>query len=134
MTAKKILVIDDDPDILDAIQMLLEEEGYFVTTSAKGEEAERLAGNLPDLILLDVLLSGHDGREIARRLKTQILTAGIPIVMMSAHPTAHKTMKDYLVDDFIAKPFDIDYFMDKIKTNLQPKCESGIMNQELGRI
>lgn len=116
---KKILVVDDDPDILDAVQMLLEAEGYQVITSTTGEEAETLHRNYPDMILLDVLLSGKDGREIAKKLKTQDHTRHIPIVMMSAHPTAHKSIKDYLADDFIAKPFDIDNLMSKIKTHFQ---------------
>lgn len=118
LVMKKILVIDDDPDILDAVQMLLESEGFTVMTSTKGDELDSLGSDLPDLILLDVLLSGKDGREIAKKLKKQEKTKHIPIVMMSAHPTAHKTIKEYLADDFIAKPFDIDFLMNKIKTHI----------------
>lgn len=115
---KKILVVDDDPDILEAVGMLLELEGFSVTTSTKGEDAEKLKDNYPDLILLDVLLSGKDGRVIAKRLKQQTRTREIPIVMMSAHPTAHTTIKDYLADDFIPKPFEIDHLLGKIKSHL----------------
>jgi DNA-binding response OmpR family regulator len=113
---KKILVIDDDPDILDAVQMLLESEGFSVTTSTNGNDVEKLCETLPDLILLDILLSGNDGREIAKKVKRREKTKNIPIVMMSAHPTAQKSIKKYLADDYIAKPFDIDILLNKIKT------------------
>src|SRR5258708_12293323 len=82
MSTKKILVIDDDPDILDAVQMLLESEGYIVTTFSKGEEVDKLNGDLPDLILLDVLLSGNDGRNISKKLKNQTRTPHIPTAII----------------------------------------------------
>lgn len=115
---KKILVIDDDEDILDAVQMLLETDGFQVSTSTNADTLEHLSKDYPDLILLDVLLSGQDGREFAKKLKSKENTKNIPIVMMSAHPTAHKTIKAYMADDFIAKPFDSDFLMDKIKSHL----------------
>jgi DNA-binding response OmpR family regulator len=64
---KHILVVDDEPAILEFLQVILQEEGYEVVTSEKGEFLEQLHnGGLPHLILLDVLLSGKDGREIAK--------------------------------------------------------------------
>ena len=69
---QKILVIDDEPDILAFLQALLEQAGYAVVTTDKGERVEKLhAGDLPELILIDVFLSGKDGREIVKRLKSQ---------------------------------------------------------------
>src|SRR3954463_15797157 len=91
-----ILVVDDDPGILDALRFLFEEEGYQVQTSEKGDYAEALHednGGLPDLIVLDVLLSGKDGREICRKLKSRADTRHIPIVMISAHPDADRSTK-----------------------------------------
>lgn len=114
----KILVIDDDPDILEAVQLLLESEGYKVVTASKGDHAYSLKTDLPDLILLDVLLSGQDGREIATFLKKQTLTSQIPIVMMSAHPTINRTINKRMADDFIPKPFDIDVLLGKIRAYL----------------
>ena len=112
---KTILVVDDDPDILDAVQILLESEGFKVLTSTKGIDVDAISiQQMPDLILLDVLLSGYDGRKIAKKLKMQNITKNIPVVMMSAHPTARNDIKEYLADDFISKPFDIDYLMNKI--------------------
>jgi DNA-binding response OmpR family regulator len=108
--AKKILVVDDDPDILEALRMILEDEGYEVTTSEKGEYAENLHdtnGGLPDLIILDVFLSGMDGRLICQKLKSQAETSHIPIIMVSAHPNARQSAKTIGADDFLAKPFDL---------------------------
>ncbi len=115
--AKKILVVDDDPDILDALRFLLEDAGYEVKTTEKGEYAENLHdtnGGLPDVIILDVLLSGKDGRLICQKLKSQEDTKLIPIIMISAHPNAKQSVKAVGADDFIAKPFDMDELLARI--------------------
>jgi DNA-binding response OmpR family regulator len=114
---KKILVVDDDPDILDALQLILEYAGYTVMTTEKGEYAENLHdtnGGLPDVILLDVLLSGKDGRLICQKLKSQEETKHIPIIMMSAHNNALQSVPSIGADDFIAKPFGADELLEKI--------------------
>jgi len=119
--AKKILVVDDDVDILDALRFLLEDRGYEVKTTEKGEYAENLRdtnGGLPHLIILDVLLSGKDGRTICKKLKSKVETKHIPIIMISAHPGAEKSVKECGADAFVPKPFDIKYLMNKIETNL----------------
>jgi DNA-binding response OmpR family regulator len=106
-----ILVVDDDPAILDSLRFLFEDEGYRVQTSEKGEYAESLRdenGGLPDLIVLDVLLSGKDGRTICRKLKSQDMTRHIPVVMISAYPDAEHSSKEVGADAFVAKPFAID--------------------------
>src|SRR5256714_13143125 len=109
---KKLLVVDDEPDILEFLHVILEEEGYTVVSSDKGEYLEQLHnGGLPDLILLDVLLSGKDGREIVKQLKSQEETKSIPIIMFSAHPSAEKTAREAGADDFVAKPFHIDFLL-----------------------
>ena len=116
---KKILVVDDEPDILEFLQVILEEEGYAVVTSDKGEFLEQLHnGGLPHLILLDVLLSGKDGREIVKYLKNQQETKHIPVIMFSAHPSAEETARRAGADDFLAKPFNIDALLDKITHHL----------------
>ena len=114
-TPKRILVVDDEPDILEFLQIILEDEGYAVVTSDKGEYLEQLHnGGLPHLILVDVLLSGKDGREIVKYLKGQEATKAIPIIMFSAHPSAEETARQAGADDFIAKPFSIDVLLAKI--------------------
>lgn len=115
MKKKKILVVDDDPDILEFLQVILEEEGYMAVTTDKGDYVEKLHdGDLANLILLDVLLSGKDGREIVKHLKSQEETKRIPVIMFSAHPSAEETARAYGADDFIAKPFEIDILLSKI--------------------
>jgi CheY-like chemotaxis protein len=112
-----ILVVDDDPGILDALQVLFESEGYRVQTCEKGDYAESLrdeAGSLPDLIVLDVLLSGKDGRTICRALKDHEITRHIPVVMISAHPGADASVKEVGADAFVAKPFAIDDLLDTV--------------------
>jgi DNA-binding response OmpR family regulator len=118
---KTILVVDDDPDILDAIQWMLEDAGYDVHTAEKGDYAENLRddnGGLPDLIILDVLLSGKDGRAICKLLKSRPDTRRIPIVMVSAHPSAAGSVRAVGADDFVAKPFDIDVLLDAVRRHL----------------
>jgi DNA-binding response OmpR family regulator len=115
--AKKILVVDDDPDILDALQFMLEDAGYEVKTTEKGEYAENLRvtnGGLPDVIILDVLLSGKDGWLICQKLKSQEETKRIPVIMISAHPNAKYSVSAVGADDFMAKPFDMDELLAKI--------------------
>lgn len=118
---KQILVVDDDPDILDAIRWMLEDAGYEVHTSDKGDYAENLHdnnGGLPDLIILDVLLSGKDGRTICKALKSRPDTRRIPIVMVSAHPSAAGSARAVGADDFVAKPFEIDDLLAAVERHL----------------
>src|SRR5579862_8594973 len=116
---KKILIVDDEPDILEFLQIILQEEGYAVTTSDKGEFLEQLHnGGLPDLIIVDVLLSGKDGREIVKHLKSQQETRHIPVIMCSAHPSAEETSRVAGAEDFIAKPFEIDLLLTKVTAYL----------------
>ena len=111
---KKILVVDDDPDILEVVQLLLEGEGYLTRTATEAKSMDRLLSFQPDLILLDVLLAGSDGRAISKRLKSQETTRHIPIVLMSAHVSARATLAAAQADDFIAKPFEVNALLTTI--------------------
>lgn len=118
---KYILVIDDDPDILDALQLTLESEGFIVETTQKAESVDSLFyvdGQKPNLIILDVLLSGSDGRSICKSLKSSPQTRNIPVIMISAHPDAEKTVKAVGADSFLAKPFDVDTLLQKVSNHL----------------
>jgi DNA-binding response OmpR family regulator len=115
---KHILIIEDDKGILDAVQMALEFEGYNITLADKGEYADELmkgTAPLPDLILLDILLSGMDGRLICKKLKKHSRTKHIPIIMMSAHPGAEKSVTEAGADKFLPKPFNIDDLLNTVK-------------------
>lgn len=112
---KKIVLVDDDLDILEAIQAMLEDEGYTVVTTDRGEDVEKISlQEHPDLIILDMLLSGRDGREIARQLKSQESTKHIPILMLSAHPKAARESQAFEVNGFLAKPFEMDDLLAKV--------------------
>lgn len=116
---KKILVVDDDKDILDAIQIILESEGYTVSTIPKGNETYQAIDEFrPDIILLDVLMSGSDGRTICKNLKKDSKKNHIPVIMLSAHPTIAKEAFVYGANDFLAKPFETEDLLKIIKKNL----------------
>ncbi|MES2437033.1 MAG: response regulator [Patescibacteria group bacterium] len=121
---KTILLVDDTPDILDALELVLGMEGYAIeraTTQSQVDERIKDTSELPNLILLDVLLSGQDGRVIAKSLKAASKTKNIPIIMMSAHPNVSKTITEAGADDFIAKPFEMEELLSKIKKHISKK-------------
>jgi DNA-binding response OmpR family regulator len=112
--AKKILVADDDPAILDAIRMILEMEEYDVSTSVDGETIYKMENEYPDLLLLDIWMSGEDGRDICRFLKSNPKTKNIPVILISASRDIMKSAKEAGADDFLAKPFEMDDLLNKV--------------------
>ncbi len=112
--SKKILVADDDPAIVESTMLILEEFGYQVDTTVDGATIYRIEKDFPDLLLLDIWMSGHDGREICKYLKKKELTKHIPIIMISASSDIAQSAKESGADDFIAKPYDMDFLLDKI--------------------
>ncbi|NPV58539.1 MAG: response regulator [Actinobacteria bacterium] len=117
----KVLVIDDERNILDIIRFNLEVEGYEVITSRDGEEALRMVRELkPDLILCDIMMPEVDGLEVCRRLKADGRTNQIPVVMLSARTQAQDKVASIEAgaDDFITKPFDFSDLVARITINL----------------
>ena len=112
---KKILVADDDPSILEVIELMLTEEGYEVITAVDGEAIYKMEKDFPDLMLLDIWMSGMDGRDICRHVKSQELTKDIPIIMVSANKDTETISKEAGADDFLAKPFEMDDLLAKVK-------------------
>jgi DNA-binding response OmpR family regulator len=110
-TKKKILVADDNPAILDALKIMLEEEGYEVETTVDGATAQDMKDHLPDLLLLDIWMSGIDGRDICKRLKSAAMTKHIPIIMISATKDIEQIAKDSGADDYISKPFQMEHLL-----------------------
>lgn len=101
---KRIMIADDDPGIVDAVQMLLEFEGYEVSSTVDGSTVLNIREELPDLFLLDIWMSGDDGRDICRKLKSLPSTKNIPVIMISASKDIEQSALDAGADDFIAKP------------------------------
>lgn len=116
---KKILVADDDPGIVDAIQIMLEDENYEVETSVDGQTLEAVKRSKPNLVLLDVWMSGEDGREICKKLKGNVKTKNVPIIMISATQDLAESSRKAGADDFIAKPFQMKELLSKIKLHLE---------------
>ncbi len=118
MKSKTILVVDDEEDILELIRFNLAREGYHVVCAASGEEAVRqseLSGI--DLIVLDLMLPGMDGLEVARRLKAGIQTRTIPIIMLTAKGEEADIVAglELGADDYITKPFSPRVLLARVK-------------------
>lgn len=113
--AKKILIIDDDPDVRTVMAVLMKKQGYEVQTASRREEAmEKLKQFHPSVILLDVLLSGSDGRELCQEIKSDTRMKNVPVIMFSAHPGAADNISSYGADDFISKPINSDLLLKKL--------------------
>lgn len=116
---KKVLIVDDDVDILDALQMTFESWDFETRTVSKAEETfTQVEEFKPDVIVLDVLLSGKDGRVICKNLKNNTFAKHIPIIMVSAHPDAARSTIAAGANDFVAKPFDIKTLLHTVQKNL----------------
>lgn len=113
---KKILIVEDYEGILLPIQIALEMEGFQVISTLDGSEVfQKILTESPDLLLMDVFLSGMDGRNIAYELKQNLFTVELPIILMSANGKLKKEVLDSGADDFIEKPFEINDLIEKIK-------------------
>ncbi len=112
----KILVVDDDQSILDAMEITLKLQDYEVETTTKGEETfSKIKSFKPDLIFMDVYLSGMDGREICKQIKQENKTKHIPVIIFSANKSMKEVFKDSGANDFIGKPFNMNELYDKVK-------------------
>ena len=117
-TAKKIMIADDDPAILDSVGLLLEFEGYEVQTTPDAAILLTMETGFPDLLLLDIWMSGTDGRDICRHLKKQKLTSKLPIVLISASREIEQSAIDAGANDFLAKPFEVNDLIKKIEQHI----------------
>ena len=111
---KRVLIADDDPAILEVITLMLEDAGYLVKTTVD-EQTEHIAEQyLPDVILLDIWMSGLDGRTICKALKKQKSTQHIPIIFISANKDTEKITKESGATDFLTKPFEMNNLLSKV--------------------
>ena len=112
-----ILIVDDDMDIRYMMQSILNYEGYQTKTCSGADELNTLLSDMrPAAIIMDMLLSGTDGKEICRKLKKKEATKHIPVMMISAHPDAESICREAGADDFLEKPFEIDVFINKTRS------------------
>src|SRR5690348_11942767 len=117
---KRIIVVDDQPTILDMVQMALEMEGYQVETSQSGVSLWQMQAPFPNLILLDIFLKGEDGRAICRALKLDDQTKHIPVILLSAHMNADGALRESGADAFLAKPFHLNTLSALVRRYTQP--------------
>lgn len=106
MNKKRIYIADDDPSILEVISIILGSRGYDVITSPDGISLDTLEV-LPDLIFLDIRMSGTDGGEICRHFKSQPHKSQVPVVLISANRDIDEIAQKCGADDFLPKPFEI---------------------------
>lgn len=116
---KKILIADDDPAIVDALQYILIDAGFDVESTVYGEQVKKMVQNQPDLLLLDVQMSDYDGRQICRAIKRQNDTRDIPVIMFSAKKGMEKSTKEAGANDFLEKPFDMQDLLDKVEYHVK---------------
>jgi CheY-like chemotaxis protein len=109
-----ILVVDDDPNILDVVSELLDMEGYRVTTAANGAEALRVVEQqLPSLVLLDMRMPVLDGWGFAKELRARGVT--LPILVMTAAQNARVWAEEIGAQGYVAKPFEVPALLDAVE-------------------
>ena len=116
----KVLIVDDDKGILEVVELLLTLHDYLVKTLFRAEEIIGVIENFkPDIIFLDVNLSGQDGREICKLLRTMKKAKNIPVILFSAIPLLQESQIICGATDFLSKPFEVDELIKKIEKNLK---------------
>lgn len=114
---KRILVIDNDQDLLDAVETALLIENFKVETRPYVDNILTLVDEIrPDLILIDYLLYGINGGELCHLIKTQPKTAQIPVIIFSGYPRIIQSLGTYECDAFISKPFELSNFIETINS------------------
>lgn len=119
---KKIVIFDDDQDILTALESVLDFVDWDLVTFASGQNAiQTITREKPNLILMDVRLDGVDGRDICRTIKEDGDLKHIPIILISGdHAVETTAQQDFGPDDFLSKPFNIGDLIDKVYFQLTP--------------
>jgi two-component system phosphate regulon response regulator PhoB len=120
----KILVVDDEEDLLELVRYTLAKEGHSITCVDTGEKAiDSVQRKLPDLIVLDLMLPGIDGLEVCRRLKRDSKTREVPIIMLTAKSEERDVITglDGGADDYITKPFSPRVLLARVKSLLRRK-------------
>ncbi len=115
MHGKRIIILDDDIDILDSMQMVLEYKGYQVQTLDNPRDLEGFLEKAPDLLLVDLWMSGVNGADICRQLKADTKTRHIPVVIISANANIKEISLKCQADGYISKPFEIEYLLTTVQ-------------------
>lgn len=118
---QRILVVDDEQDLLEILKFNLETEGYEVATASSAEEALQMDIASFDLLLLDVMMGGMSGFAMAHKLKVNPATANVPIIFLTARDTENDTVTGFNLgaDDYISKPFSLREVMVRVRAVLR---------------
>lgn len=112
---KRLLILDDDKDILDVMKEIFIDEGYEVKTIESGDNIlSDVANYRPDIILLDYILHGINGGELCHQIKTNQATCTIPIIIVTAYSKVINSLGNYGCDSFVSKPFDITELVQQV--------------------
>ena len=134
MSRARILVVDDEPDLLELVQYNLAAAGHDVTCVGSGEDALAAVGSVrPDLVVLDVLLPGMDGLDVCKTLKGDVQTSAIPIVMLTARSEEADIVTGLEVgaDDYLTKPFSPRELLARIKAVLRRRRTSPVGDADM---
>ena len=112
---KRIIIVEDDASITEVLTLILERENYNVESFVNDEFIAGLAQNMPGLILLDLWLSGVNGKDICLSLKNDNQFKHIPVVIMSANRDVQQHAEEACADEYLAKPFDIAVLLSLVK-------------------
>jgi CheY-like chemotaxis protein len=119
-----VLVVDDEPNIVLSLKFLISQQGYEVRTAASGEEAlEALAEQIPDLILLDVMMPRPDGYEVCQKIRSTPEWKDIPVIMLTAKGRDVEKQKGFAMgaDDYITKPFSTQELVVKVREMIEER-------------
>ena len=116
--SKRIIVIEDNHDILDMLAYILRDEGYVVIPSLNSQPLKDIENYNPDLILLDDWLPDGYGHQLCSALKANALTSKIPVILISSVRNLPQIAESCNANGYIAKPFDIDYLISVVKAQL----------------
>jgi DNA-binding response OmpR family regulator len=114
-------VADDEPDILNLAKLMLEKEGYLVSTASDGEETlQKAEAEMPDIILLDIVMPGKTGLEVCKILKAKHKTRNIPVVMFTVlgQDVDRKLAREAGCDGYFAKPFTLESLLTEVRRTI----------------
>ena len=124
----KLLIADDEPDIVDTLARCFAARGYEILRAHSGEDAVRQAGRAPDLILLDVNMPGLDGLEVCRRIRQHV---ACPIIFLTARVEEADKLRGFAAggDDYVVKPFSLEELAARVDAHLRRERRRGTASE-----
>lgn len=120
-----VLIVDDDPDLLEMVELVLTNSSMNVFTMTSGNGLlEKIALTSPDIIVMDIYLGDSDGRDLCRKIKGSDDFKHIPVLLYSAGIIAPESIKTSQADKFLSKPFQIDHLISSVKELATPSAAS----------